>query len=87
MAVNWLNLYSFARNLAMSFYLTFLYTGISFCIQRGLIFGSHRLTVVLFPFILFVLFVIMLQRYHYLYHSYFSKFILRAFVVLRSHDI
>lgn len=83
LAVNWLNLYGYARNLAMAFYLAAIYCGFSLVLQSDLVRGGRDLAV-LFPVVMAGLFLVMLQRFYHLYKGYFTKFIFRAFVYLNT---
>lgn len=84
-AQNWLQLYSFSRNLSASFYLFFLYgfLWVGTHIAKIAAWSDYRVGVLLAaPLLGFLLAVIMLTRFYYLYASYFTKFIFRAFVFL-----
>lgn len=72
---HWLNLYGFGRNLAVAFFLLFIY-GV---IMKNFYTGDpyDYLTWCLLTGIGAVLFGL---RYYYIYYNYFSKFVFRAFV-------
>lgn len=78
--LNWLQLYGFSRNLASSFYLSFVYGYFSSIFQLRNVHTDF--TVFLLPLIYFLLSFIMLFRYYYLYFAYYSKFIFRSFVFI-----
>jgi len=87
---NWLHLYGFARNLSSVFYLNFLYAwgllliNIKYLPDLSL---KYHYLVILSPLVMIVIHLILLIRYYYLYHSYFSKFIFRAFVYLSTQEL
>lgn len=86
---NWLRLYSFSRNLSMSFFVSFLYCFIWLVIHKAGIVFSIEINVFylyLIPFVYFILFAIMVFRYYYLYAHYYSRFIFRAFVQMCLQD-
>jgi hypothetical protein len=89
MAVNWRNLYGFARNLATAFYLAFMYSAIWIMIYKDKIVGIDvrvaRVHIAL-PLILFILAAGMLLRYFYLFVAYFSRFVFRSFVFLTETE-
>jgi hypothetical protein len=75
---NWLNLYSFCRNICMSFFLLFIMT---FVMGRT-VFAEvpNNPHFFWFPVIFGSLAAIFLLRYVYLYYKYYSKYIARAFM-------
>ena len=80
---NWHRLYSFARNVATGFYLSFLYALLWVFFQKAFLvkwarYSSYVLMVI--PLIFLLAAFLMLLRYRYLYSQYYTKFILRAFV-------
>lgn len=81
--VNFLHMYSYARNVSTAFYLAFLYCFVSLFLQ-GQLFQSlnHNLALFTLPLVFFFLSLVMLTRFYYLYFCYYSKFIFRAFYVL-----
>lgn len=81
---NWFRLYSFARNLSMAFYLSFIYVFATFSFQRGFFQNGvpSALSAICASYL--ALSGIFLVRYVYLYVSYFTKFTFRAFVVTES---
>ena len=81
---NWFNLYSHARNIAMALYLSAIYCGFSLCYQKHAIDPSNWHVCILFPMAYWLSSMILLSRYYYLYHSYYSKFIFRTFVYLND---
>jgi hypothetical protein len=85
MADNWLSLYSFARNLAFSFFLFFMY-GMVWLLyyykDMDTIVIDKVLVIIFFPIVGFLLYAVLLTRYYSLYVSYFTKFVYRAFVYL-----
>lgn len=81
---NWLFLYSFARNLASSLFLLFIYMFGSLLYQNNIPeFGKANLYLLL-PIVVHLAFIVMLLRYYYLYKNYYTKFILRSFVYLNT---
>jgi len=83
--LHWLNLYSFARNLSTAFYLAYLYSWISICFQRNIIYSSGiPLSIIIIPLGVFLLAFVMLLRYYYLYYCYYSKFLFRSYYCLRA---
>ncbi|HXG06052.1 MAG TPA: hypothetical protein VNI77_01850, partial [Nitrososphaera sp.] len=79
MLVNWLYLYSYARNLSTAFYLAFAYCFISILFQRDLFVHLGDSVLYIIPLVFFLLALVMLSRYYYLYYIYYSKFLFRAF--------
>jgi hypothetical protein len=88
MLTNWLHLYSFARNVASAFYLAFFYGAVYLIAlkffradvgKKGLycLFGTLAFY--------FALAVLMAVRFYYLYFTYYSKSLYRAFVFLSRH--
>jgi len=85
--INWLNLYSFMRNLAMAFYLAFIYTTISLSVDGHQLPKGEGLCAMYLPVALFGLAMLSLLRFYYLYSAYYTKFLYRAFVYLVTpHD-
>ena len=85
-ATNWLTLYSFARNLAATFYLGFLYCCAWTFLQRGSLIAvdSYRAYVFVGIPLMFVgASAAMMMTYYNLYVAYYTKFVLRSFVYLR----
>jgi len=84
----WLRLYGFARNIATSFYLAFLYSCMLLLYYETQIPGGFKviefscLYIFLIPLSYFFLSFLMLVRYYYLYVGYYTKYILRAYVYL-----
>ncbi len=83
---NWMHLYSFARNLSAAFFLVFVYT--TFLLLRNQVELSqlcpkHDTDVLVLrsmPLASYFLSVIMLIRYYYLYSTYYSTYLFRAFI-------
>jgi len=76
---HWLCLQGFARNLAVSFFLLFVY-GIAmdkFC-PSGM-YHAEKYEYLCWCFITGISAVLLGLRYYYLYYNYFSKFVFRAF--------
>ena len=86
MMAYWLHMYSYARNIATAFYLAFLYCFISIFTQPTILKIKQAYVIEYLPIIFFCISLIMLQRYYYLYFSYYSKFIYRAFHYLQVKD-
>ena len=85
MLINWLHMYSFARHISTAFYIAFFYCFISLFLQEQLFnFLNYRSVLFLLPLIFFFLSLIMLTRFYYLYFSYYSKFVFRAFYLLNK---
>lgn len=84
--INWLNLYSFMRNLAMAFYLAFIYTALSLSVEGHNLPKGQGLCAIYLPAALFGLSMISLLRFYYLYSAYYTKFLYRAFVFLVTHS-
>ena len=82
--VNWLHLYSYARNLSMALYVAFIYCFISLLIQKSHFEITTLYALKWLPLGLFLLFIVMLIRYYYLYVCYYSKFVFRSFVYLNE---
>jgi len=70
----WLSLYGFTRNLAISFFLLFIYGIIINTIRH---YGGPYLAWCVVTGVTAVIFGL---RYYYLYYNYYSKFVFRAFV-------
>jgi len=87
--LNWLHLYSFARNLSIALYLDFLYCcavltyndpflpSASCCDAAATLLRS-------LPLLYFFVSLMLLLRYYYLYSCYYTRHLLRAFVYLGS---
>lgn len=75
----WLSLYAFARNVAVSFLLLFIYG-----VVARLKHGPQGANYAWWCSITAVLAVHFGVRYYYLYYNYYSKFIFRAFLTLTS---
>jgi hypothetical protein len=89
MLVNWLNLYSFARNVATSFYLAFCYSLLWLVAQGGRAsraFDYPYGVLIGIGLLYFVLAVGMAVRFYSLYVAYFTRFVFRAFVYLRTRE-
>lgn len=88
--INWLHLYSFARNLSTGFYLSFLYCTLSIGFNShfvqtnsfGEIYKFKVLVGILIPLTYWILSILFLLRFYYLYRSYYSKYVIRACVFL-----
>lgn len=80
--INWLNLYSFMRNLAMAFYLAFIYIAVSLSVEGHNLPKGQGLCAIYLPAALFGLSMISLLRFYYLYSAYYTKFLYRSFVYL-----
>jgi hypothetical protein len=76
----WRHECNFARNLAVSFYLAFLYSIVSYGSQRQVLQLRWDRVVFIVPLVYFTLGVLMAGRYYYLYVSYFSRFLFRSVV-------
>lgn len=82
---HWRMQYSFARNLSAAVWLIAAYGAVSVVWQGALVssFNAHDRNVVgAIPVLFFGIATIMLVRYYYLFASYFSRFVFRAFVYL-----
>jgi hypothetical protein len=91
MAVNWLHLYSFARNLSTAFFLAFCYTTFSISInsheyaQSFQSIGTFNFFIAIsIPALFCFLGFLFLVRFYYLYYSYYTKFIIRACAFLHT---
>jgi hypothetical protein len=89
--VNWLYMYSYARNLATTFYLIFIYGFVSLSLQQSQtitaiieLASPNSVVLGLIPILSLALSMVMLSRYYYLYFVYYSKFLFRAFVYLTT---
>lgn len=84
-ADNWLRLYSFARNLATAFYISFLYGYFVLAWNRfhSLNSGAGQITILIPVAFLFGA-LLMLSRYYYLYASYYTKYLIRAVAFVES---
>lgn len=84
--MNWLHLYSFARNVSVCFFLAYLYSVTSLILNlhnsdindfSGL--GTFKILVGLsIPILFWLLSILFLLRFFYLYVSYYSKFLIRS---------
>jgi len=94
---NWMHLYSFSRNLASGFYVAFIYCTLSVSINSHLISDTNYQNVYKFkimvgsfiPVAYWLISILFLLRFYYLYHGYYSKFIIRtcAFLYQQSKGI
>ncbi len=85
--LDWLRLYSFARNLSAAFYLVFVYGYGWLVLNQARVsdWASYRVEILIVgPACCLLLAMIMLIRYYYLYVAYFTKFVFRAFVYLEG---
>lgn len=83
--VNWLHLYSYARNISTAIYLSTVYFFYTICINT---YYGYKIDIISY-YILLVLFIssfIMLARFYYLYVSYYSKFLIRSCVYLGEEN-
>ena len=83
LVAHWLRMYVFARNLAAAFYLAFLYCFFWLIIEAptlGEVDARIVAPTLFIPAVLFASSFLLLLRYYYLFVSYFTKFIFRAFV-------
>jgi hypothetical protein len=79
---NWMRLYSFARNLAAAFCLAFLYGIFWWRAQGDTLFATSetdRAALQVLPLVTFALAFLLLQRYHYLYTDYYTKYLIRSY--------
>lgn len=86
---NWLQLYSFARNLATSLYFVFIYCFILVAIsfkEFTIETLNESIIIEYFPLVILIFAFLMLLRYYYLYVCYFTKFIIRSFVTLEDQS-
>ncbi|MBI1318857.1 MAG: hypothetical protein GC168_07890 [Candidatus Hydrogenedens sp.] len=93
---NWFHMYSYSRNVAMSLFLNFLLSTVclfrnSHLIDSDYIYGANlvvgNVTLLrLIPLGFLVAALIMLYRYYYLYAGYYTKFLLRAFVMINCKE-
>jgi hypothetical protein len=86
-AINWLNLYSFCRNLSAALFVVSLYCAGSILFQGNNINDKDRLFSYWLPPFLYGGSVLLLIRYYYLYASYYTKFLLRAFVYFERDSL
>jgi len=82
--LNWLNLYSFMRNLSTALYFAFIYTTVSLYKMADLLPPGEGLCALYLPAALFVASMIALLRFYYLYACYYTKFLYRAFIFLAT---
>ncbi len=85
MLSNWLSSYSFARNLSTAFYCGFIYCFLTLVIQVEQFEHAslyERKIIVAVPLVVLALACVLLIRYYYVYTCYFTKFVIRAFVLL-----
>tara|TARA_R110000850_G_scaffold32285_7_gene88884 strand:- start:8037 stop:9113 length:1077 start_codon:yes stop_codon:yes gene_type:complete len=83
---NWMHLYSFSRNLATSFYIAFIYCVSSIGLNSHMLNGvsynevsKYKIFIgLVLPLTYWVLSILFLLRFYYLYHGYYSKFIIRT---------
>ncbi|SIN65421.1 hypothetical protein [Algoriphagus halophilus] len=88
--LNWLHLYSFSRNVATAFYLSFIYSILSIGLNSHQVssnsfgnFGKFNVLIgLIIPFMFLCCSFIFLLRFYYLYNSYYSKFLVRSAVYL-----
>jgi hypothetical protein len=86
---NWLRLYAFNRNVATAFYAASLYLGVWTAHASGVLKGLAEPDKQLFgfyPVVVFLLSFVMLVRFYYLYHCYFTKNIVRGFIITCQND-
>lgn len=81
---HWLCLYGFARNLATSFFLLFIYgiTMDKFC-PTGM-YRAEKYEYLIWCLITSIAAILLGLRYYYIYYNYFSKFVFRAFFSAKS---
>lgn len=89
MLVNWLHLYSYARNTSTAFFLTSVYLTTVLIINGGQLFDHSLIARVSYFygafFILSLLIsLILLIRYYYLFSSYYTKFLLRSYYYIST---
>lgn len=82
--LNWLNLYSFMRNLSTALYFAFIYTTVSLYKMADLLPPGEGLCALYLPAALFAASMIALLRFYYLYACYYTKFLYRAFIFLAT---
>jgi len=83
----WRTIYTFARNLAASFYLSFAYCFVWLLAHRRLLEHDARLFPFYLPLVLLACSGILAVRYYYIYVSDFNKLVFRAFVTVTcTHD-
>lgn len=76
----WRTMYTFARNLAAAFFLSFVYCFLWLLVHLPVIGDRGGVFPYYLPLTYFACACILLLRYYYLYVCYFNKFIFRAFV-------
>jgi len=81
---NFLHLYSFTRNVASASFLLIIAALVAHYNFRQQLHYLEVHNVVLYLSSLYVIGVVMLLRYFYLYSSYFTKYILRAYLLAHS---
>jgi hypothetical protein len=90
--LNWLHLYSFARNVATSMFSCLIYISLLLTVNTHSGSGIQNwprvealilIAILSFVYMSSILFLI---RYYYLYYSYYSKFIIRSCVHLFNED-
>jgi len=83
--IYWLHIYSYARNLATSFYLAFIYCFWWTFLHKDLPeIRDLRIqqTVMAMPLLYFFLSAVLLVRFRYIYVGYYNRFLFRGFIYL-----
>ncbi|MCX7871550.1 MAG: hypothetical protein N2485_08330 [bacterium] len=95
---NWFNLYSYARNISTSIYLSFVYLillikinlNINKSSDRFMIeFFSNEYKIIIIKILIILLLIsslILLLRYYYLYFTYYNKYLFRTFYYLSKQS-
>jgi hypothetical protein len=86
LAMNWFNLFSLSRNLTVTLYIAFIYSLTWLYFQGNKVHDCDKLYSQLMPALFYCGSMLLLVRYYYLYSSYYSKFLFRAFVYLETTE-
>jgi hypothetical protein len=83
----WLNMYTFSRNLAAAFYVSFLYClwFIDLQYSKPVVMTQQQMFVVSsIPLAYFGLAFVLMARFRYIYVGYFNRFLFRSFIFLNE---
>lgn len=92
--INWMHLYSFSRNLSTGFFISFIYCALSIFLNSHMLNGTDYhdvfkfkiLVGCLIPLFFWGISILFLLRFYYLYHGYYSKFIVRTCAYLYNNN-
>lgn len=87
MLINWLHLYSYARNTSTAFFLTAVYISITLIFNGEDLFDLENRLYFLYGFLFsgsLLASLILLIRYYYLFSSYYTKYLLRSYYYIST---